>query len=245
MTDITPSKEFEQELARSRSQLSELSSHLQKAKEAERASVAREVHDNIGGNLTAIKIDLLWLAGRIGRQRPELLDKLRGIEALVDRTMETTSRIARNLRPSLLDLGLVAAIEWEANEFQQRTGIPCAVASEREELALDQELSAALFSIFREMLTNVAKHARARRVEVKIAADERWARLEVADDGCGMTGSDLFKRGSFGLRGMLERASHLGGEVQFKGSPGAGTRIIVRLPHRPEPPAPPAPPPAT
>ncbi len=131
MMNISRSKQAEIEINQSRQRLSELSAHLQSAKEQERTKIAREVHDDIGGNLTAIKIDLLWLINRLGNAAPQMLEKARAIEALTDRTMEITSRIAGDLRPPLLELGLLAAIEWEAGEFEKRMEIPCVVALRR------------------------------------------------------------------------------------------------------------------
>lgn len=230
MENISQSKAAEHELRQSRQQLSALSAHLQKTKEIERTRIAREVHDNIGGNLTALKIDLLWLNHRLDKQRPELLDKAQSLETLVDRTMEITSRIARDLRPPLLELGLVAAIEWEAAEFQKRMEIPCVVTCKSEDLPVDPDLGNAAFSIFREILTNISKHAAATKVEVELATDASMLIMRVIDNGRGMAHADLLKRGSFGLRGMLERAHNLGGEIRFGDGAGAGTTITVRLP---------------
>ena len=159
--NISQRKQAEIELVQSRQQLSALSAHLQKAKEIERTRIAREVHDDIGGNLTAIKIDLVWLLNRIGKKQTQLLEKTHGLVSLTDRTMEITSRIARDLRPPLLELGLVAAIEWEAAEFQKRMEIPCVVHCASEHVAASPELAQALFSVFREILTNISKHASA------------------------------------------------------------------------------------
>ena len=230
MMNISRSKQAEIEINESRQRLSELSAHLQSAKEQERTRIAREVHDDIGGNLTAMKIDLLWLINRLGKAGPDMLDKARAIEALADRTMEITSRIARDLRPPLLELGLLAAIEWEAGEFQQRMEIPCIVNCAGEDIAVDPELASALFSIFRETLTNISKHARATAVHVHLGVGDGKVSLSVSDNGRGIQNTDLLKPGSFGLRGMLERGRNLGGEVSFKGAPGEGTTVTVRLP---------------
>lgn len=233
MENISQRKQAETELMRSRQQLSALSVHLQKAKEIERTRIAREVHDDIGGNLTALKIDLLWLNNRIDKNRGDLLDKARSLETLVDRTMEITSRIARDLRPPLLELGLVAAIEWEAAEFEKRMEIPCVVTCLSEDLAVDPDLGNAAFSIFREILTNISKHAAATKVEVELGTNDTMLTMRILDNGRGMTHTDLLKRGSFGLRGMLERARNLGGEMRFEGQPNKGTTITAVLPLAP------------
>ncbi len=230
MENITRRKHAEIEIIESRRQLSALSAHLQKAKEIERTRIAREVHDDIGGNLTAIKIDLLWLGNRLDRQRTEMIEKVRAIEGAVDRTMEITSRIAHDLRPPLLELGLLAAIEWEAAEFEKRMEIPCVVSCASDDLAVDPELGTAVFSLFREILTNISKHAGATMVQIDIETDETMLRLTVHDNGRGITRTDLLKSDSFGLRGMLERARNLGGEIRFDGNPGKGTTIVATLP---------------
>jgi signal transduction histidine kinase len=244
MENISQRKQAESELLQSRQQLSALSSHLQKAKEIERTRIAREVHDDIGGNLTALKIDLLWLTNRLDKQRGDLVEKAQSLEALVDRTMEITSRIARDLRPPLLELGLVAAIEWEAAEFQKRMEIPCVVTCKNEDLPVDPDLGNAAFSIVREILTNISKHAAATKVEIELSTDDTTLTMKIIDNGRGMAHTDLLKKGSFGLRGMLERARNLGGGIQFDGKAGAGTIISVQLPldpitHPPESFAPP------
>jgi signal transduction histidine kinase len=159
-----------------------------------------------------------------------MMEKARAIEALTDRTMEITSRIARDLRPPLLELGLLAAIEWEAGEFEKRMEVPCVVSATGEDVAVEPELASALFSIFRETLTNISKHARATAVQVKLGVGDGRVVLAVSDNGRGIQNTDLFKAGSFGLRGMLERARNLGGEVSFKRAPGGGTTVSVRLP---------------
>jgi signal transduction histidine kinase len=230
MENMSQRKQAEGELLQSRQQLSALSAHLQKAKEIERTRIAREVHDDIGGNLTALKIDLLWLNNRIDKKRADLLEKGRSLEALVDRTMEITSRIARDLRPPLLDLGLVAAIEWEATEFEKRMEIPCIVTCKSEDEPVDPDLGNAAFSIFREILTNISKHAAATKVAVELSTDDAMLSMQIIDNGRGIAHTDLLKKGSFGLRGMLERARNLGGEIRFEGKPGAGTIITVHLP---------------
>ena len=228
--NISQRKQAEIELVQSRQQLSALSAHLQKAKEIERTRIAREVHDDIGGNLTAIKIDLIWLLNRIGKKQAPLLEKTHGLVSLTDRTMEITSRIAGDLRPPLLDLGLLAAIEWEAAEFQKRMEIPCVVHCASEHVAANPELAQALFSVFREILTNISKHAGANKVEVDLSVDNGVFMLKVTDNGCGIEHTDLLKNGSFGLRGMLERARHLGGDITFERGAQLGTVVTARLP---------------
>ncbi len=228
--DISPRKFAELDLLRSQRRLSALSSHLQIAKEAERMSVAREVHDDIGGNLTAIKIDILWLIKHMASANSDVKAKLHSLEFLADRTLQATSRIAHDLRPPLLDLGLLAAVQWEASEFTKRTEIPCLIRSNNDDIAVRPELANALFSVFRESLTNISKHSRATRVEVSLTTDNCTCTLSVTDNGQGFMQTDLLKEKSFGIRGMLERMRNLSGELEFSGSPGIGTTITARLP---------------
>jgi signal transduction histidine kinase len=228
--NITQSKLAEIEIRHSRQQLQELADHVERVKELERTRIAREIHDDIGGNLTAIKIDLLWLTNRLPTEQKALHEKAGAIERLVDRTMETTQRISRDLRPGILDLGLIAAIEWQAEEFQRRMGIPCEVTTSDDDVYLEQDLCVAIFRIFQETLTNISKYAGATRVDVSLVVGEDVVVLEVFDNGRGIARDQLSKPGSFGIRGMHERARSLGGDVEIEGVPGAGTRIKVEIP---------------
>lgn len=230
IANITQNKLAEIEIKRSREELRELSAHIQTFKERERAHIAREIHDDIGGTLTAIKIDVMWIANRIPSDRMDLHGKISAIETLVDRTMETTSRIARDLRPGVLDFGVVAAIEWQAEDFEKRMGIPCRIECPDEEISLEPDLATAIFRIFQETLTNIAKHAHASRVDVKLHATDAVVELEVADNGRGIADEDKLKPRSFGVRGMLERVRALGGDGLIEGEPGKGTRVHVRIP---------------
>jgi two-component system, NarL family, sensor histidine kinase UhpB len=230
MWNITNSKLAERENLDSQRQLQALSSHLETVKERERANIAREIHDEIGGTLTAIKIDLLWLAQRLPEERPELANKMNVLETLVDQAMETSTRIARDLRPSILDFGIAAAIEWQAKEFRKRMGIDCRMSCAEGDIELSPDVSMALFRIFQETLTNISKHARASRVDVTLGTRGGWVELQVADNGQGLGRHDLAKPKSFGIRGMLERARYLGGEIDLRGAPGAGTTVTVRVP---------------
>ena len=231
MANITRSKEHELELIASRSRLSELTSHLENAKEQERTRIARELHDDIGGNLTAIKIDVLWLADRVGASEPKVRAKLAALEALVDQTAASITRIGHDLRPGILDLGLVPAIEWQAADFSDRTGVASSVTVKCDALELEPNTEMALFSIFRETLTNIAKHAQADHVRIGLECKASEVELTVADNGRGMNPADRLKPMSFGLRGMEERAAQLGGTVTFTAARPRGTCVSVRVPH--------------
>ena len=163
MTNITASKQEQEEIIRSRAQLAELSAHINTVKEQERTHIAREIHDDLGGNLTAIKMALALLTRRLPGNNPDLTEKAAYVESLVDRTIETVHRIAANLRPGILDFGLVAAIDWQAKEFEKQVGIPCKFSSNKTDIDLDLDQATALFRIFQEALTNIAKHAKEER----------------------------------------------------------------------------------
>ncbi len=230
MTDITASKLAEQEIRESRRRLSELNSHLERVKEQERTRIAREIHDDIGGNLTAIKIDLLWLSKRMPAGNTALTEKIHQIEGLLDDTVKTTSRIGRDLRPGVLDLGLVAAIEWLAHEFERRMDIPCSIVCATEDTDIPADAANALFSIFREALTNITKHAHATRVDTLLQIENGTLLLQVEDNGRGIAHSDFGKDGAFGLRGMEERAHQFGGTIKINSTPDAGTCVTVIMP---------------
>jgi len=226
--DITERKLAELELREARRQLSEMSTHVQEAKERERDRITRELRDGVGGNLAAIKMDLVWLAGRVASE--DAAARARSTEALIDRTIDATNRMARDLRPGILDVGLVVAIEWLAEEFQRRYGVPCGVICGEEDIALAPEASVAVFRIFEELLANVAAHACATRVEVTLQRTGRLVLLEVADNGRGLQPGDSGRPGAFGIRAMAERARSLGGSLAVDAAPEGGTRAVLYVP---------------
>ena len=229
MTNITQSKLEEEEIKRSRAQLAELSAHVEKVKEQERMRIAREIHDDLGGNLTAIKMALALLARRLTNE-PNLVEKAEYLDSLVDRTIESVHRISGDLRPSVLDFGLVAAIEWQAKEFEKQFGLPCEVVANRKEIRLSSDQATALFRIFQEALTNIGKHAQASRVRVDLVRGNRNVRLQIADNGRGIASEDRLKPKSFGIRGMVERASALGGNLAVSAGAHGGSVVAVRVP---------------
>jgi signal transduction histidine kinase len=219
-------------MVESRRRMRELTTHLENAKEHERARIARELHDDVGGNLTAIKIDVLWLAERLGPPDQKAREKLAALESLVDQTAASITRIGQDLRPGILDLGLVAAIEWQAADFSNRTGVLSAVSVGCDQLDLAPPTEMALFSIFRETLTNITKHARASHVKVRLDCTDDEVELSVTDNGSGIAAADRLKPTSFGLRGMEERAAQLGGTVSIGAARPRGTCVSVRVPRR-------------
>jgi len=237
-TDNTRSKETEAQLRRSREQMSELSFHLESAKEEERERIARDIHDELGSTLVAIKIETSLLGGKLPAEAGGgmLRDKAHAIETLVDRAMNTVSRVARELRPGILkEFGLPAAIECQAEDFSQRTGIACRVKCDDEGIELDEKSSLALFRILQETLTNVAKHAHASLVVVRLRREKGRIALEIRDNGRGISEADMNKPKSFGLRGIRERASSLNGEFSIAPAEQGGTLIVLRVPDMSQP----------
>jgi len=229
--DITARKRAEEALCDTQERLSALASYLQTAREEERTHVAREIHDEFGQTLTALKMDFSWLTRRLPQRRADLLAKVNAMSGLVDGAIDMVRRIAAELRPGLLDdLGLVAAIEWYAQEFAERAGLACELRLGDQELMLDRDLATALFRILQEALTNVARHAGATRVEIALDAQPECLTLVVRDDGKGIDPAQVFAAHSLGLLGMRERARVLGGEVAIEGNPGQGTTVTARIP---------------
>lgn len=229
--DITERKEAEEQLERSLEQLRALSARLQSVREEERTRIAREIHDELGQAMTGLKMDLAWLARQLPTDAPSLRQKVGSMSHLVDETIQVVRRISTELRPGVLDdLGLLAALEWQAQEFQTRTGIRCRLTTNVEELELDTERSTALFRIFQETLTNVARHAQATEVTVRLDLCEAHLILEVKDNGVGISSQALTDSHSLGLLGMRERALLFGGSLDVRGEPERGTTVTVRIP---------------
>jgi PAS domain S-box-containing protein len=228
LVDVTERKQADRELQRSLEELHALTARLQSVREEERARLARELHDQLGQSLTAIRIDLAAL--KTTPARDQQLQRIDAIMGLVDETIRSVRRIATELRPGVLDdLGLVAAVEWAAEEFQARTGIRCQVSMPETNPAIDAERATALFRIFQETLTNIARHAGATRVTIGLSQEDGHLSLEVRDNGRGIGEDQLSASGSLGILGMRERALLLGGEF-FIGNPGSGTTVRVRMP---------------
>ena len=223
----------EREIRDSREELRNLSAHLLSVREEERTRMAREIHDELGQALTALKMDVSWLNRRHLGEDAAFKNKLASMEEVIDQTIETVQKLSGELRPGILDdLGLAAAIEWQAEEFQKRTAIECQVALSPEAVTLNREQATTMFRIFQETLTNVIRHARATKVEVRLEEENGNIVLEVNDNGRGITQAELGDPKAFGLIGMRERVKYIHGEITIAGSPGKGTRITVTLPLR-------------
>jgi signal transduction histidine kinase len=201
------------------------------AREEERTQIARELHDQLGQALTAMKYDLAWLTDRLVQKDATLAQKAKAITEQMDTMVKTVRRIATELRPGMLDdLGLAASIEWQARDFEKRTGIVCAVSAPAEDLPLERAQSVALFRIFQESLTNVARHAGAQHIEVKLFATPEALTLQIHDDGRGIQKQEIAGLHSLGLLGMRERAKRLGGVFDIQGVPDDGTIVTVSIP---------------
>ena len=229
--DITEQKKAENALKSSRRQLRELSKHLQNSREQERAGIAREIHDDLGQSLTAIKMNAVWLKSKIPEDRAELHCKTEDTIFLVDSAIKTVKRISAELRPGLLDdLGLSAAIEWQAKEYQQRSNIHIDVTIEPEEIVLAEDLSIAIFRVCQETLTNVIRHAGATEVRVCLTKKSKVVEFEVRDNGIGISDKSMDKKNSFGLLGMRERVHAIGGKIHIFRIPEGGTKVSVTVP---------------
>ena len=221
---------FEAERA-ARERLRDLAGYLEATREEERTHIAREIHDEFGQTLTALKMDLAWLTKRLPVDRPRLVEKANTMSDLIASIFQTVRRIATDLRPGLLDnLGLVAAIEWQAQEFAERAGFDCELLLGDEEIVLNPDLATAIFRIFQETLTNIARHAEATQVRVELEERPEKLVLIVQDNGSGITKSQASDSKSLGLIGMQERARSWGGDVTFRGVPGQGTTVTVQVP---------------
>lgn len=206
---------------------------LESAREEERSSIARELHDQLGQALTALRFEVSQIA-RKAPDNPELFAQVNAASQLIDSIIGSVQRIATELRPSILDdLGLATAVEWQAQEFQARSGITCTVTRPAGELDCDRLVSTAVFRIFQETLTNVARHAGADAIAVTLIAKPGSVVLEVTDNGNGIAEQKISDPASLGLLGMRERAFQLGGEVTIRGMSGQGTTVTVEMPVRP------------
>jgi PAS domain S-box-containing protein len=227
--DISERKEVEHRLRESYEMLRELTSRRETAREEERKRIARELHDELGQQLTALRMGASTLRIRFGPDNPELTEQVQKLLELADQTMQVVRDAVSSLRPGALDAGISAALEWLAAEFSRGTQVTYSLSVPDENLPLAEERAIALFRIVQEALTNVARHARARHVYVKLERAGADCLLEVRDDGCGFDPVATRKR-SFGLAGMKERMLMLGGKIEIISAPGKGTTIKVDLP---------------
>lgn len=220
------------ELRQSKMMLRELASHQELIKEEERKRIAREIHDELGQNLLALRIDASMLHSRTGDLHPRLHQKASYALNQIDVTIKSVRAIINDLRPPVLDLGLQAAIEWQIEEFRRRSGIECniVVRDENFDRDLGEKSATALFRILQESLTNIIRHAQATQVQVDLNRDNGWLYMKIADNGVGMLGSERKKNNTFGLAGIKERISMLGGDLQIDSGDGKGTVLAISIP---------------
>ncbi len=223
--EITEHKQIEK-------QLRHLSARLQHVREEERTRIAREIHDELGQQLTGVKMDLSWLFKKIDKEQPkELEDKVTALLKLIDNTIKTVRKISTELRPGILDdLGLIAAIEWQCNEFEKRHGIKCVFTTTIDDLDFGTIVSTEVFRIVQETLTNVVRHSNATCVEIKMKISNGNLLIELSDNGKGITVDEINNNKSLGLLGIGERTKILGGTFSIKGEPGKGTMVTLHIP---------------
>jgi signal transduction histidine kinase len=223
-------RQTEKELREAREQLREVAAYLETAREGERKRIARNIHDELGQSLSTLKLDLSLLQDELGSQPGPIRNRIEGMALVVGASIKSVKRIISELRPQVLDdLGLTAALEWEAEEFQKRTGIPVELSIYPQEILLEPDQSTALFRIFQETLANVTRHASAHSVRASLTEIDGVVELEVRDDGCGIRREQIEDPRSFGLVGIRERAHSCGGTADIEGSPEMGTRVRVRF----------------
>ena len=229
--DVTKQVQLDLELQASNQQLTELAHHIENVREEERKTIALNLHDDLGQKLTALNIDLAWLARRVTPDAHELSDKLISMQALLMETMHRVKQISSDLWPSILDdLGIGAALLWQANEFTNHTDITCKVSIIPEDITIPPEIAIQVFRVVQESLTNVMRHAEATRVLINLLQKENTWRVRVKDNGRGISLEEMQDTKSFGLMGMKERTSLCNGKLSVKGSVGKGTEVIIEIP---------------
>ena len=232
--DISLKKEYEEELLTSHESLRLLAEDLVKIREEERSAIAREVHDELGQILTAVKMDISSLL-RVGFANPQAVaKKAESAFSLIDMGIKAVQQLSARLRPGVLDdLGLVAAIEWQADEFRERTGIKCILHMPRTDIQIAKDLATTMFRVFQEGMTNVARHSKARSVEISLDLQHNELSLQILDDGIGITAPQIENQKSLGLIGIRERLRQFDGRLELEARPGGGTLLTVYLPTQP------------
>ncbi|MCY7309693.1 MAG: PAS domain S-box protein, partial [Chitinophagaceae bacterium] len=229
--DISDRKKAEQRLDESYRAIRELTGHLQNIREEERTHIAREIHDELGQQLTVLKMDVSWLNKKIGSSDDAIKEKMKSLLAMLDETVKSVRRISSELRPSLLDdLGLIAAMEWQLAEFEKRSGIRTNFISSGEEITLSESVKTALFRILQESLTNVARHSGAKNVEILFVREADSCILSIVDNGRGYNKEKAADIRTLGILGMKERTSMIGGTYEIVSILGKGTTVTVKVP---------------
>ena len=236
LRDITRRKQYDDALARQQAELRELSARVLEAREEEKTLLARELHDELGQQLTAMKMNLAWLRERLPAGDAALDAKAAQMNGLVDQGITSVRRISANLRPLMLDdLGLQDATAWLVAEFSKHSAIECRLDAPPDGALenVDRAVAITIYRVLQESLTNIARHAQAKHAWVILGASGNWLQLEVEDDGRGITDADLARPRSLGVKGMRERVRYIGGSVEIGRAPRGGTRVLVRVPTLP------------
>jgi PAS domain S-box-containing protein len=229
--DITERKQAEEKLKRTSKLLRELATHLQSVREEERTMIAQEIHDELGQVLTALKIQISLLANKLNDDQKPLKQKINSLSDMIDASVESVQKISSKLRPGILDeLGLIAAIEWQAEDFEKLTNIKCSLSLPKTEIVLEKNKSTAIFRIFQEALTNIARHSQATKAAISLFNHQSNIYLEILDNGKGITQEQIKDFKSLGIHGMEERAMVFGGQVYIEGIAGKGTIVKVEIP---------------
>ncbi|HSW55969.1 MAG TPA: PAS domain S-box protein [Ignavibacteriaceae bacterium] len=229
--DISERKQAEEKLKRTSKLLRELATHLQSVREEERTMIAQEIHDELGQVLTALKIQISLLANKLNDDQKPLKQKINSLSDMIDASVESVQKISSKLRPGILDeLGLIAAIEWQAEDFEKLTNIKCSLVLPKQEIELEKNKSTAIFRIFQEALTNIARHSQATKAAISLLNHQSNIYLEIQDNGKGISQDQIKDYKSLGLHGMEERAMVFGGQVYIDGIAGKGTTVKVEIP---------------
>lgn len=216
------------ELAQSEKRMAQFAEHLQTAIENERAAIAREIHDDIGGSLAAVRLDLSWIERHTSSD--DVQSHLSSASEMLQHAIGASQRIMMNLRPAILDQGLVPAIQWLAESFQRRAGVRTSLSTNREDVRADKAIELTAYRTAQEALTNIAKYAQCSEVKVDLSDAEGVLTLEISDNGRGITSAELQKAEAFGIRGLKERARVVGGWLDISTVQGAGTTVILSVP---------------
>jgi len=228
--EIQERRKAEDALRQSQATLRELAAYQERVREDERKRIAREIHDELGQNLLALRLDVSALHARAGARHPRLKERAETALDYIDTTMKSIRSIMNNLRPPVLDLGLPAAIEWQVTQFERRNNLVCEVLMNEDAAPVPETQATAVFRILQESLNNIGRHARASYVRVELRIDGHGLEMMIKDDGVGMHPGDRRKAHRFGLIGMEERVAMLGGELRIDSTPGQGTVLRVIIP---------------
>lgn len=230
--EVSERSKAEEALRRSQATLRELAAYQERIREDERKRIAREIHDELGQNLLALRLDISALHARASGRHPRLHERASAALEYIDTTMKAIRGIMNNLRPPVLDLGLTAAIEWQVRQFERRNGVPCELLMNEEGREIPEAQATAVFRILQESLNNVGRHACATQVRVELRIDDRALQFSIKDNGVGMFPGDRRKARRFGLIGIQERVTMLDGELQIESAPGQGTSLRITVPLR-------------